>query len=215
MKQGPVWRYFRDISLQIWTCFPLIIHQHWRFTGAVLSFFVCFVQISGRKELFLYEPHQNSRLYEAHIQEASLAYNPVTKKFWRKELLESTSMVMSPVDILKPDYNRFPKFKEAQALNCTINEGDVLFMPSFWWHEVQSYPSENEPRNLAVNFWWVFFAFLGFVSAALSSPQHWLAQVQSVLQLNWFPHLNSSWNKEYGCIILQMFMLLALHLSYQ
>lgn len=113
--------------------------------------FLC--QISGRKELFLYEPHQNSRLYEAHIQEASLAYNPVTKKFWRKELLESTSMVMSPVDILKPDYNRFPKFKEAQALNCTINEGDVLFMPSFWWHEVQSYPSENEPRNLAVNFW--------------------------------------------------------------
>ncbi|XP_029195651.2 bifunctional peptidase and (3S)-lysyl hydroxylase JMJD7-like [Acropora millepora] len=114
--------------------------------------FLC--QISGRKELFLYEPHQNSRLYEAHIQEASLAYNPVTKKFWRKELLESTSMVMSPVDILKPDYNRFPKFKEAQALNCTINEGDVLFMPSFWWHEVQSYPSENEPRNLAVNFWY-------------------------------------------------------------
>ena len=163
-----------------------MIHQHWRFTGAVLSFFVCFVQISGRKELFLYEPHQNSRLYEAHIQEASLAYNPVTKKFWRKELLESTSMVMSPVDILKPDYNRFPKFKEAQALNCTINEGDVLFMPSFWWHEVQSYPSENEPRNLAVNFWWVFFfAFLGFVSAALSSPQHWLAHF-----LNW------SWSPE-------------------
>lgn len=137
-----------------------MIHQHWCFTGAVLSFFVCFVQISGRKELFLYEPHQNSRLYEAHIQEASLAYNPVTKKFWRKELLESTSMVMSPVDILKPDYNRFPKFKEAQALNCTINEGDVLFMPSFWWHEVQSYPSKNEPRNLAVNFWWVFFFFI-------------------------------------------------------
>lgn len=154
---------FRHISFQIWTCFPLMIHQHWCFTGAMLSFFACFVQISGRKELFLYEPHQNSRLYEAHIQEASLAFNPVTKKFWRKELLESTSMVMSPVDILNPDYNRFPKFKEAQALNCTINEGDVLFMPSFWWHEVQSYPSEHEPRNLAVNFWWVFFLLHGVV----------------------------------------------------
>ena len=110
-------------------------------------------QISGKKQLFLYEPHENTRLYEAHIQEASLVYNPATKKFRRKRLLESTSMVMSPVDILEPDYNRFPKFKEARALNCTINEGDVLFMPSFWWHEVQSYPSEEEQRNLAVNFW--------------------------------------------------------------
>lgn len=61
---------------------------------------------------------------------------------------------MSPVDILKPDYDRFPKFKDARALNCTINEGDVLFMPSFWWHEVQSYPSEKEQRNVAVNFWY-------------------------------------------------------------
>ena len=62
-------------------------------------------------------------------------------------------MVMSPVDILKPNYDRFPKFKDARALNCTINEGDVLFMPSFWWHEVQSYPSKQEQRNVAVNFW--------------------------------------------------------------
>ncbi|PFX26520.1 Short transient receptor potential channel 6 [Stylophora pistillata] len=107
---------------------------------------------SGTKQLFIYEPHDNMRLYEAHIQEAKLDYNPTNKKFRRKKLLESTSMVMSPVDILKPDYQRFPKFKEAQALNCTINEGDVLFMPSFWWHEVQSYPSKEEPRNVAVNF---------------------------------------------------------------
>ena len=92
-------------------------------------------------------------MYEAHIQEASLDYNLASKKFRRKNLLESTSMVMSPVDILKPDYQRFPKFKEARALNCTIDEGDVLFMPSFWWHEVQSHPSKEEPRNAAVNFW--------------------------------------------------------------
>ncbi|XP_068707148.1 bifunctional peptidase and (3S)-lysyl hydroxylase JMJD7-like [Montipora foliosa] len=114
--------------------------------------FLC--QISGKKQLFIYEPHENTRLYEAHIQEASLAYNPVTKKFRNQKLLQSTSMVMSPVNILKPDYTRFPKFKEARALNCTINEGDVLFMPSYWWHEVQSYPSKKEARNLAVNFWY-------------------------------------------------------------
>jgi len=114
--------------------------------------FLC--QISGKKQLFIYEPHDNTKLYEAHIQEATLDYNAASGKFRRKKLLESTSMVMSPVDILNPDYHRFPKFKEARALNCTINEGDVLFMPSFWWHEVQSYPSREEPRNVAVNFWY-------------------------------------------------------------
>lgn len=114
---------------------------------------ICFLQISGKKQLFIYEPHDNTKLYEAHIQEATLDYSAASRKFRRKKLLESTSMVMSPVDILNPDYRRFPKFKEARALNCTINEGDVLFMPSFWWHEVQSYPSREEPRNVAVNFW--------------------------------------------------------------
>ncbi|XP_001626527.2 bifunctional peptidase and (3S)-lysyl hydroxylase Jmjd7 [Nematostella vectensis] len=114
--------------------------------------FLC--QISGKKQVILYEPHDNTRLYEAHIQESMLEYNHAHKEFRRKKLLDSTSMVMSPVDILKPDYERFPKFQGVRAMNCTINEGEVLFMPSFWWHEVQSYPSHINPRNLAVNFWY-------------------------------------------------------------
>lgn len=81
-------------------------------------------------------------------------FDPKSKNFSRKSLLDSTSMVMSPIDILKPDYDRFPKFKDVPAMNCTINEGDVLYMPSFWWHEVQS-SSSKEQRNLAVNFWYV------------------------------------------------------------
>ena len=48
---------------------------------------------------------------------------------------------------------RFPRFAEARPVNCTIDEGDILFMPSFWWHEVYSWPNEQEKRNLAVNYW--------------------------------------------------------------
>ena len=61
-------------------------------------------------------------------------------------------MVMSPIDILRPDYENSPKFREVPGMSCTIHEGDVLYMPSFWWHEVQSVPSKDK-RNLAVNFW--------------------------------------------------------------
>ena len=50
---------------------------------------------------------------------------------------------------------RFPEFKKTYPLNCTITEGDVLYMPAFWWHEVYSLPNEEEKRNLAINFWYV------------------------------------------------------------
>ncbi|CAG2240967.1 JMJD7 [Mytilus edulis] len=112
------------------------------------------LQISGQKQVLLFEPHDNTRLYESHIPEAMLAYNHSTKQFTRNQLAQSTSMVMSPVDIKKVDFKRFPKFASTYPLNCTLNEGDVLFMPSFWWHEVQSVPNRKEKRNLAVNYWY-------------------------------------------------------------
>lgn len=43
---------------------------------------------------------------------------------------------MSPVDILAPNLTRFPKFAQASPLVCEIEAGDILFLPSFWWHEV-------------------------------------------------------------------------------
>jgi len=63
--------------------------------------------VSGKKQVILYEPHDNTKLYEAHIQEAVLGYEPNSMKFRRKKLMDSTSMVMSPVNILKPDYQRY------------------------------------------------------------------------------------------------------------
>lgn len=69
-------------------------------------------------------------------------------------LLESTSLVMSPVDILSPDFERFPNFKDAKPMNCSVGPSETLFLPSYWWHEVQSYPDHSEPVNIAVNFWY-------------------------------------------------------------
>ena len=118
--------------------------------------------MSGTKHLTIFDPHSNENLYEAHIPEAILGYKPKTGtgsehgnggKFYRKSLLQSTSMVMSPVDILNPDLERFPLFTRARRLECTLTPGDVLFMPAFWWHEVQSQPDTRENRNMAVNFW--------------------------------------------------------------
>ena len=53
----------------------------------------------------MFDPHNNQQMYEGHIPEATLFYNHPAKTFHLRHLLESTSMVMSPVDILKPDYS--------------------------------------------------------------------------------------------------------------
>lgn len=113
----------------------------------------------------LFDPHNNHQMYEGHIPEANLSYNQTSNTFHRHHLLESTSMVMSPVDILKPDYSRFPLFGDTYPLNCTLEEGDVLYLPSFWWHEVQSFPNVTAGRNLAINFWYDPFLIREFPCA--------------------------------------------------
>jgi hypothetical protein len=55
----------------------------------------------------------------------------------------------SPVDPDRPDYGRYPRFREAQPWVADLRDGDTLFIPSLWWHHVRTVES-----SIAVNFWW-------------------------------------------------------------
>ncbi|WP_418603853.1 cupin-like domain-containing protein [Hwangdonia sp.] len=46
--------------------------------------------------------------------------------------------IASQVDINNFDESKFPKFKEVEFLSVTLEPGDVLHVPSKWWHYVQS-----------------------------------------------------------------------------
>lgn len=56
----------------------------------------------------------------------------------------------SPVDVKNPNYTLFPKFKKAKGLICDINRGEMLYLPTDWWHEVTSY-MDDEGKNIGVN----------------------------------------------------------------
>ncbi len=60
--------------------------------------------------------------------------------------------VVSMVDIATPDLQRYPRFAQAQlhARTAVLEPGDALFIPSMWWHHVQSL----QPFNVLVNYWW-------------------------------------------------------------
>lgn len=44
--------------------------------------------------------------------------------------------VYSPIDASSPDYDRFPLFREAEAIEFDQYAGDMLFIPSGWFHQV-------------------------------------------------------------------------------
>jgi len=121
-------------------------------------------QVSGKKTVVLFDPHKNENLYEGYIREAVLSYSPPSDSFARTTLSDSTSLVMSPVDISHPDLERYPLFKKAKSMECTIEAGEVLYLPSFWWHEVRSSPDEHR-RNIAVNYWYTPFLDKAFPCA--------------------------------------------------
>lgn len=59
---------------------------------------------------------------------------------------------VSMVDFHEPDFEKYPKFRDAiaQAATATLDPGDAIFIPSMWWHHVEGL----SPFNVLVNYWW-------------------------------------------------------------
>ena len=55
----------------------------------------------------------------------------------------------SRIDPEHPDLLIFPRFAKAQAYVTDLKAGELLFLPSFWWHHVR-----NLEPSIALNFWW-------------------------------------------------------------
>ena len=58
----------------------------------------------------------------------------------------------SIVDPAAPDFERFPKYREAlkDARSVELGPGDAIYIPSLWWHGVDA----TGPLNVLVNYWW-------------------------------------------------------------
>ncbi|XP_034943232.1 bifunctional peptidase and (3S)-lysyl hydroxylase Jmjd7 [Chelonus insularis] len=53
------------------------------------------------------------------------------------------------VDPLTPNYNRYPQYKNVTQLNVTVEAGDILYLPSLWFHHVK-----QSHACIALNFWY-------------------------------------------------------------
>ena len=57
--------------------------------------------------------------------------------------LQPSYQPFSPVRLRSPDVAKHPAFAHSRRLLCEVAEGDVLFIPSHWWHEVTAVPDES------------------------------------------------------------------------
>ncbi len=59
---------------------------------------------------------------------------------------------ISLVDFANPDFERYPRFREAlaSAQVAEVEAGDAVFIPSLWWHHIEAL----SPFNTLVNYWW-------------------------------------------------------------
>ncbi|XP_067099018.1 bifunctional peptidase and (3S)-lysyl hydroxylase JMJD7 isoform X2 [Osmerus mordax] len=62
---------------------------------------------------------------------------------------ESEKVPWIPVDPLNPDLECYPAYQLAQPLRCTVRAGEMLYLPSLWFHHVQ-----QSHGCIAVNFWY-------------------------------------------------------------
>jgi hypothetical protein len=84
------------------------------------------MQVSGKKLFLLVAPPPHDALYRYGSAE-------------------------SPINPFVPDLARFPRFSEAEPVEATLEPGDTLLIPKYWWHCVYAL----EPSvNLATCFSW-------------------------------------------------------------
>ena len=60
-----------------------------------------------------------------------------------------TNVPWIALDPLKPNLEKYPLYKHAKPLEVTVREGEVLYLPSMWFHHVR-----QSDMTVAVNYWY-------------------------------------------------------------
>jgi len=87
------------------------------------------VQVHGRKHVTLFAPDDNEFLYQN---------------------LHDNLPHCSQINLLTPDLDQFPLFKQATAFSVFLDPGDALYIPKHWWHAVYSLET-----SISLNYWWM------------------------------------------------------------
>ena len=126
--------------------------------------------VAGRRRFTLFPPEQVANLYVGPLD-----YAP-------------TGAAMSVAQLVEPDFARFPRLKDAlaAALVAELTPGDAIFIPTLWFHHVESL---DRQLNVLVNYWWN--GVLGDVEGTASGTECLLHSLMNIRHMP--PHLRKAW----------------------
>lgn len=89
--------------------------------------------ISGKKRIVLFSPDQQDFLYDGKV------------------------------DAFNPDLERFPLYKNANPVECTLNQGEIIYIPPDWWHHVKNIEDTITLQHNSIDKWNSELVFQSFV----------------------------------------------------
>ncbi|WP_342089304.1 cupin-like domain-containing protein [Dyadobacter sp. OTU695] len=149
--EDPQWIYSRDIgrSTNVWIGGGGCVSPlHFDTSHNFL------VQIVGRKKITLFPPSDSKFLYQG-----------TRPGFFH----------VSEIDMNRLE--QYPLFKHANTYTLTLHTGDILYIPLYWWHLVESLD-----MSVSVNYWWDRFELVDGISLESASGEQANSVIQSFLK---------------------------------
>ncbi|KAI6651776.1 Hypoxia-inducible factor 1-alpha inhibitor [Oopsacas minuta] len=89
-----------------------------------------FCQVGGEKRCLLFHPRHFDKLYPYPV------YHPCDRQ--------------SKVNLRAPDLSLYPLVSQLEGMECVLSPGDVLYIPIYWWHQIESLEPD---LTTSITFW--------------------------------------------------------------
>lgn len=111
----------------------------------LLDDLVLWFSSGGTKSVWHYDDYENINCLIAGRKELIMA-NRSDMSNMHMDVVDGS---YSTVDVEAVDESKYPDFKKVVFYNASMEQGDCIYIPTFWGHTVQSWD-----RNIALNAWW-------------------------------------------------------------
>ncbi|CAD6238714.1 GSCOCG00008533001-RA-CDS [Cotesia congregata] len=116
--------------------------------------------VEGEKEFILhpptdlpwipYEKYPSTTYKKQKNNKWDIIYNENINSSQELDNLNSENLIpWISIDPLNPDYVNYPQYKNVTTIKVKVKKGEVLYLPSLWFHHVQ-----QSHGCIAVNYWY-------------------------------------------------------------
>jgi hypothetical protein len=107
---------------------------------------------AGRLTVGLHFDAAENFNFQLRGQKAFYLYPPGVKGYYPLPMFSQTAHISGVYrNGPNPDLAQFPLFEPSREMRVDLRDGDVLYLPAYWWHQVESLGTEN----INLNFWWL------------------------------------------------------------